>query len=211
MKGVLTNVPVIPFGLAEARAHARVWAELAAASVLIGAHDLQIAATALGAGSAVATLNVTEFRRVSGLPLAEPTPFVPTRRLRIVHDTGGKSGPLRRRNTSGPGVHSAGSCSSPSLRALPAGPCQGDESVKPRKRAGILLHLSSKCAYSPHSLRHRRCRARGRARHVVRWKHERRIAGVSDCESIKLTLNAYRQRSSEMTQGPDASFTAAMG
>ena len=78
VEGVLANVPVIPFGLAEARAHARIWATLADAGVLIGAHDLQIAATALVAGSEVATLNVTEFRRVPGLQLAELTPFVRT-------------------------------------------------------------------------------------------------------------------------------------
>ncbi len=78
VEGVLTNVPVIPFGLAEARAHARIWAELAGAGVLIGAHDLQIAATALVAVSEVATLNVTEFGRVPGLPLAELAPFVRT-------------------------------------------------------------------------------------------------------------------------------------
>ena len=71
-------MPVIPFGLAEARAHARIWATLADAGVLIGAHDLQIAATALVAGSEVATLSVTEFRRVPGLQLAELTPFVRT-------------------------------------------------------------------------------------------------------------------------------------
>ncbi len=76
VEGVLANVPVIPFALAEARAHARIWAELAAAGVLIGAHDLQIAATALVAGSAVATLNTAEFSRVSGLSLAVLTPFV---------------------------------------------------------------------------------------------------------------------------------------
>lgn len=78
VEGVLANVPVIPFGLAEARAHARIWSELAAAGVLISAHDLQIAATALVAGSEVATLNVTELSRVSGLQLAELTPFART-------------------------------------------------------------------------------------------------------------------------------------
>lgn len=76
VEGVLTNVPVIPFGLAEARVHARIWAKLAEAGGLIGAHDLQIAATAVVAGSDVATLNVNEFRRVSGLGIAELTPFV---------------------------------------------------------------------------------------------------------------------------------------
>ena len=78
VEGVLANVPVIPFALAEARVHARIWAELASAGVLIGAHDLQIAATALVAGSELATLNVKEFRRVSGLQLAELMPFVRT-------------------------------------------------------------------------------------------------------------------------------------
>jgi len=73
---VLANVPVIPFGLAEAWAHARIWAELANAGPLIGTHDLQIAATALVANSAVATLTVHEFSRVPRLQLAELTPFV---------------------------------------------------------------------------------------------------------------------------------------
>lgn len=76
VEGVLANVPVIPFGLAEARAHARVWAALAAAGTPIGTHDLQVAATALVAGSQVATLNADEFRRVPGLALADLAPFV---------------------------------------------------------------------------------------------------------------------------------------
>jgi predicted nucleic acid-binding protein len=76
VEGVLANVPVVPFGLEEARVHARIWAELAGAGNMIGAHDLQIAATAMAAGSQVATLNVHEFGRVSGLRLAELTPFV---------------------------------------------------------------------------------------------------------------------------------------
>jgi len=75
VEGVLANVPAIPFGLPEARAHARIWAELACAGNLIGAHDLQIAATALVADSAVATLNVHEFSRVPRLRLAELTPI----------------------------------------------------------------------------------------------------------------------------------------
>jgi tRNA(fMet)-specific endonuclease VapC len=75
-EGVLANVPVLPFGLAEARAHARIWAALAAAGTLISAHDLQVAATALVAGSTVATLNDAEFRRVPDLTLATLTPFM---------------------------------------------------------------------------------------------------------------------------------------
>ena len=76
VEGVLANVPVISFGLAEARVHARVWAALAAAGTPIGAHDLQIAATALVAGSAVATLNQDEFRRVPALTLAPLAGFL---------------------------------------------------------------------------------------------------------------------------------------
>ena len=76
VEGVLANVPVIPFGLAEARAHARVWAALAVAGAPVGPHDLLVAATALAAGSAVATLNDAEFRRVPGLVLAPVAAFV---------------------------------------------------------------------------------------------------------------------------------------
>jgi len=76
VEGVLANVPVIPFGLAEARTHARIWAVLASAGTPIGTHDLQIAATALLAGSAVATLNREEFSRVAGLELAPLERFV---------------------------------------------------------------------------------------------------------------------------------------
>jgi tRNA(fMet)-specific endonuclease VapC len=75
VEGVLANLPVIPFGLAEARTHARIWAALTTAGTPIGVHDLQVAATALVAGSAVATLNDDEFRRVPGLILAELAPF----------------------------------------------------------------------------------------------------------------------------------------
>lgn len=75
VEGVLTNVPVIPFGLAEARVHARIWAALAAVGTPVGPHDLQVAATALAAASAVATLNDGEFRRVPGLQLAPLASF----------------------------------------------------------------------------------------------------------------------------------------
>ena len=70
VEGVLGNLPVIPFGMAEARLHARIWAELATKGKMIGAHDLLVAATALGAGSTVATLNQRDFKRVGGLGLA---------------------------------------------------------------------------------------------------------------------------------------------
>jgi predicted nucleic acid-binding protein len=42
---------------------------------MIGAHDLLIAATALSMGHDIGTLNVSEFRRVPGLNVADGTQF----------------------------------------------------------------------------------------------------------------------------------------
>lgn len=64
---VLATVPILPFDLASARVHARIWMELAVAGKLIGAHDLIIAATALTHGYGVVTKNQREFQRVPGL------------------------------------------------------------------------------------------------------------------------------------------------
>jgi tRNA(fMet)-specific endonuclease VapC len=50
-----------------ARVHADIWAQLAAKGRVIGAHDLWIAATALGHGMGIATGNAEEFQRVPGL------------------------------------------------------------------------------------------------------------------------------------------------
>jgi tRNA(fMet)-specific endonuclease VapC len=66
---VLDAVPVLPFGLPEARRHAELWAELTRRGDPIGPHDLLVAATALAHGWAVATLNLREFGRVPGLEL----------------------------------------------------------------------------------------------------------------------------------------------
>jgi predicted nucleic acid-binding protein len=43
--------------------------------LMIGPHDLQIAAAGLALGHDVATLNVREFQRVSGLRVVDATPF----------------------------------------------------------------------------------------------------------------------------------------
>jgi tRNA(fMet)-specific endonuclease VapC len=64
---LLESVSVLPFDLAVARTHAALWADLARAGAMIGAHDLQIAATALTFELSVATRNEREFRRVEGL------------------------------------------------------------------------------------------------------------------------------------------------
>ena len=66
---------VQPFDLAQARVHARIWAELASRGQTIGPHDLQIAATGLALGHEVATLNMREFQRVAGLKIVDATPF----------------------------------------------------------------------------------------------------------------------------------------
>ena len=55
-----------------ARAHAEIWAQLAARGEVIGAHDLWIAATALAHGMGLASGNAREFERVPGLRLIEP-------------------------------------------------------------------------------------------------------------------------------------------
>ncbi|HEX4264986.1 MAG TPA: PIN domain-containing protein [Verrucomicrobiae bacterium] len=72
---ILASVLVQPFELAQARHHARIWAVLEARGTMIGAHDLQIAATGLSLSYEVATLNVREFARVPGLGVIDATRF----------------------------------------------------------------------------------------------------------------------------------------
>lgn len=69
VEGVLELVPVLPFGLLEARRHADLWATLVRQGTMVGAHDLLIGATALARGEAVATLNRADFGRIPGLRL----------------------------------------------------------------------------------------------------------------------------------------------
>lgn len=68
---VLGRVPVIPFDLVAARVHARVWADLAAKGISVGAHDLIIGATALATGGRVATRDIRSFPRIPGLDLVK--------------------------------------------------------------------------------------------------------------------------------------------
>jgi tRNA(fMet)-specific endonuclease VapC len=72
VEAVLQRLPILPFDLEVARRHARLWAELAAAGQMIGAHDLIIAATALTHDCAVLTENVRDFERVPGLEVRRP-------------------------------------------------------------------------------------------------------------------------------------------
>lgn len=64
---ILEIVPLLPFDLVAARVHARLWADLAAKGVHVGAHDLVIAATALAVGFGVATRDLRSFPRIPGL------------------------------------------------------------------------------------------------------------------------------------------------
>jgi predicted nucleic acid-binding protein len=66
---MLAAFPTQPFDLLAARAHARLWAHLAACGTDIGSHDRLIAATALSLGWRVATANVRHFKRVPGLEI----------------------------------------------------------------------------------------------------------------------------------------------
>ena len=64
---MLDQFPVLPIDMPTARAHAELWAGLAAAGTPVGAHDLWIAATAISRGLSLATANRREFARVPGL------------------------------------------------------------------------------------------------------------------------------------------------
>ena len=68
-EAVLAAFPPIPFDLLAARAHARLWAQLAATGTDIGAHDRIVAATAIAAGWKVATASTRHFDRIPGLDI----------------------------------------------------------------------------------------------------------------------------------------------
>lgn len=71
VEGVLAAFPIVAIDMAAARAHARLWAQLAAAGTPVGAHDLWLAATCVAHGWSLATSNVREFRRVPGLAVEQ--------------------------------------------------------------------------------------------------------------------------------------------
>jgi tRNA(fMet)-specific endonuclease VapC len=67
VEAVIAAFPPLPFDLLAARAHARIWADLAAAGQDIGAHDRIVAATGISAGWRIATANRGHFDRIAGL------------------------------------------------------------------------------------------------------------------------------------------------
>ena len=69
---ILENIPVLGFSLPEARVYARVWMVfLRKKSSGPGAHDLQIAATAIANGMPLLTSNVKDFKKIPGLELLQ--------------------------------------------------------------------------------------------------------------------------------------------
>ena len=66
---LLADFPVMPFDLEVARLHARLGAQLALHGVIIGAHDLQIASTALSLNASLATRDARGFPKIRGLKL----------------------------------------------------------------------------------------------------------------------------------------------
>ena len=73
VEALLVSFPPLPFDLACARAHARIWADLAASGTDVGAHDRIVAATAMAAGWQVATANTRHFDRIAGLTVVAPS------------------------------------------------------------------------------------------------------------------------------------------
>ncbi len=67
VEGLLQRFPVLDIDLVTARAHGRVWADLAAAGTRVGPNDLWIAAAAIAHGLTLVTANLRELERVPGL------------------------------------------------------------------------------------------------------------------------------------------------
>jgi tRNA(fMet)-specific endonuclease VapC len=66
------RLEIVPLDDSVARVHARLWRQLSDAGLMIGPHDLIVAATAAYRGWAVVTFNAAEFRHVKGLQVIKP-------------------------------------------------------------------------------------------------------------------------------------------
>ena len=71
IEDILGYIPVVEFGTAIARVHARLRAELRRKGKMIGAHDLIVAATAMSLGWDVLTTIAAEYQQVEGLQVRE--------------------------------------------------------------------------------------------------------------------------------------------
>lgn len=68
---LFSSIPVLPFDLVCARAHARVGAALARRGITVGTHDLMIGATALARGFSVVTRDRRSLPRIPGLEVED--------------------------------------------------------------------------------------------------------------------------------------------
>jgi tRNA(fMet)-specific endonuclease VapC len=67
VEAVLERFTILPIDLVSARAHAQLWAQLATGGILIGPHDLWLAATCIAHDLTMITANLREFEIVPGL------------------------------------------------------------------------------------------------------------------------------------------------
>ena len=67
VEDVVSRFTIVPFDLAIARIYGRITADLMASGQVVGAHDMQIAATAIAHGYWVLTHNLRDFQRIPGL------------------------------------------------------------------------------------------------------------------------------------------------
>jgi tRNA(fMet)-specific endonuclease VapC len=68
---VVSRIAVLPFGVPEAKASARIRARLETQGATIGPIDILIAGTALSHGATLVTHNLREFERVQGLSVVD--------------------------------------------------------------------------------------------------------------------------------------------
>jgi tRNA(fMet)-specific endonuclease VapC len=73
---IVSTHAVFSLGIHEAHTHARIKADLSGKGIVIGPHDLLIAATCLHHDFDLATLNTEEFSRIPGLRLAPVARFL---------------------------------------------------------------------------------------------------------------------------------------
>ncbi|TAN44708.1 MAG: type II toxin-antitoxin system VapC family toxin [Nitrospirae bacterium] len=64
---VIEFFPVYPFDMTAARIYAKIWASLAKKGLVVGAHDIMIAATAISLDFTVITSNSRDFEKITGL------------------------------------------------------------------------------------------------------------------------------------------------
>ncbi|MEW6326534.1 MAG: type II toxin-antitoxin system VapC family toxin [Thermodesulfobacteriota bacterium] len=71
---IIESFPIYNFDLRVARIYSRIWANLVAHGIRVGAHDLIIASTAIAAGFSVVTLNMRDFEKITELTVEKLVP-----------------------------------------------------------------------------------------------------------------------------------------